>query len=705
MNTNLNRESRLSLPPAWHDIDSRRVLEVLLHNLEGMVFRCAIDDDWTLLFVSHGCKALTGYHAAELQDNNVLSFEELTHPQDRARIRREILAVDAGSRYRVEYKICCKDGSEKSVLECGMAVIDERGQSVIEGFIQDMTDQVRREQHQAETELRYRSIFDNSVVGMFQTATDGHYLAANHALARLYGYASPAELMTSLRDIATRLYVENERREDFKRLVEQQGKVTDFESEVYCRDGRRIWIAENAHAVHSVDGTLLYYEGTVEDITERRQHQAQLKYQATHDALTGLPNRNLLQDRLEQAVRQARRSETKVAVAFVDLDNFKFVNDSLSHAVGDLLLVEMAHRLQHCLRGADTVARHGGDEFVLILGSYSKLSDMVPVFKRVQFAVSQALLLEGHELHVACSIGISVYPDDASDMQTLLRHSDAAMHYAKGQGKGQFQFYTGALNSVAHERLALETALRRALEAGELSVLYQPKVNGHGRVCGFEALVRWNNAEFGAVSPVRFIPLAEETGLIVPITDFVLRTACLEAASWAGRGFGSLNVAVNLSPRLFRDATLASQIACVLAETGLPAAQLELEITESMLMGDIERTVAMLDELKALGIRIAVDDFGTGYSSLAYLQRFPLDILKIDRSFIMKCELGVDGMAIARAIISLGHSLGLCIVAEGVENASQLALLIEHGCEEIQGYLIAKPLATTDLEAFVRSRA
>lgn len=711
MDPSLEREERehlslrrLALPQAWREIDSQRVLEVLLHNLEGMVFRCAIDTNWTMLFVSEGCCALTGYQPSELQNNHLLSYESLTHPEDRALVRREILvAIHDGIRYSVPYRICCKDGTEKFVQERGMAVVDEHDRFVIEGFIQDVTDQVHRQQDLADTELRYRSIFENSVIGMFQTTANGHYLAANNALAQLYGYPTPAAMVLGLHDIAARLYVDVHRRDEFKQLMERQGQVTDFESEVFCRDGKCIWIAENAHAVRSADGTLLYYAGTVEDITERRQHQAQLEYQAGHDALTGLPNRTLLQDRFNQAVRQTQRMGGQVAVAFVDLDNFKLVNDSLGHGVGDRLLIEMANRLRRCLRGADTVARYGGDEFVLILCEHAKLSDLALAFKRVQNTVSEPLQLDGHDLRLACSIGISVCPDDAIDLETLLRHADSAMHHAKIQDKGHFQFYTKALNSAAHERLALESALRRGLELGELFVVYQPKVGPQGEVCGFEALVRWDSPEFGIVSPVKFIPLAEETGLILPITDFVLRAACTEAASWAARGFGPLKVAVNLSPRLFRDADLAAYIALVLMETGLPASQLELEITESLLMGDIERTVTVLGELKALGTRIAIDDFGTGYSSLAYLKRFPLDILKIDRSFVMECELSTDGMAIPRAIISLGHSLGLTIVAEGVENVAQLTLLIAHGCEEIQGYLIAKPLSVADTDIFLRS--
>lgn len=694
-------------PASWPQIDSGRVLKVLVSNLDGMVFRCALDAQWTLHYVSEGCVELTGYRADELVGNRAISCEQLTHEEDRLSVRRVILAaVIDGSRYRVEYRIRCKDGSEKWVLERGAGAIDERGERVLEGFIEDVTGQVASQRHLAEAEVRYRSIFENSVVGIFQTSADGHYLAANRALARIYGYASAQALVSSLCDIASRLYVDPGRRDEFARLIREQGQVSDFESEVYRADGRRIWIAENAHAVRDPAGELLYYEGTVEDISERRQYQVRLEHQATHDTLTGLPNRNLLEDRLNQAVALARRIGGRAVVAFVDLDNFKFVNDSLGHAAGDALLVETARRLRDSVRGVDTVARYGGDEFVLILSDHASLNHAVSALERVKLAIRQPVLIAGHELRIDCSIGVSLYPEDGDDLQSLLRHADIAVHHAKEQGKGQFQFYTDVLNTAAHERLRLESALRRALDLGELSVVYQPKVDAYGTPVGFEALVRWDSPEFGSVSPVHFIPLAEETGMILPISDFVLRTACREAASWGGRGLGDevggLHVAVNLSARLFKDPQLTQRIAAVLAETGLPAQRLELEITESLLIGDVEQTVASLNALKALGASIAIDDFGTGYSSLAYLKRFPIDVLKIDRSFVMECDCSDEAMAIPRAIISLGHSLHMRIVAEGVETTSQLAVLAAHGCEAFQGYLFARPLTPEGVIAFLQ---
>ena len=691
---------------AWNGIDSERVLQVLVRNLDGMVFRCSIDHQWTMHFVSDGCRELTGYCPDELEYNKVCSLEALTHPDDRARVREAIVAAMAGSgRYRQQYRICPRQGGEKWVLERGAVVLDEKGGRVLEGFIEDVTEQVVGERQLADAELRYRSIFEDSVVGMFQTSVDGHYLAANRALAALYGYENPSALIAGLSDIATSLYVAPGRRDEFKTLMREHGRVTDFESEVYRRDGSRIWISEHAHVVYSPDGEALYYEGTVEDVTAQHNYRRQLEYQATHDPLTGLPNRNLLQDRLQQVLRMAQRRATQGSLAFVDLDNFKFVNDSLGHGAGDRLLVEVARRLKECLRDSDTVARYGGDEFVLILGDYGGLSDTLHILHRVQDAVSAPMMLDGHEVHVNCSLGVSVFPDDGVDLEVLLRHADAAMHHAKKLGKGQFQFYTESLNVEARDRLALDSALRRAVEQDELYVVYQPKVKANGRTCGFEALVRWDSSEFGAVSPVRFIPLAEENGLIGQLTWFVMREACRQAAGWRAAGYSNLRVAVNISPSLFREKDLAALVRSVLEEAGLPPENLELEITEGMLMGDVQRALTVLKELKAMGVYIAIDDFGTGYSSLAYLKRFPIDILKVDRSFVIECDASNEGLAITRAIVTLAHSLNLHVVAEGVEKQTQLAVLNALGCPEFQGYLFAKPLPVEALGEYLTQHA
>lgn len=686
----------------WRRIDSERVLDVLTHNLDGMLFRCAIDADWTVLFASAGCRPLTGYSVAELEASRTVSLEMLTHPDDRQLVRQSILrAVQDGVPYRVEYRIVCRDGAEKWVLERGRCVVDERGKRVVEAFLEDISERVLGHLRLAEAELRWRSIFEKSVVGMFQSSLEGRYLAVNPALAELYGYEDTEQLVSELSDIANRLYVDPCRRQAFALEIKRKGVVREFVSEVYRRDGERIWISENAHAMLSPDGTILYYEGTVEDVTARKRYEAELEHQATHDPLTGLPNRNLLQDRLVQAICQAKRSGLLALVAFIDLDNFKVINDSLGHGVGDQLLIAVGQRLKNSLREVDTVARYGGDEFVLLLSELSGV-DVMPTLERVQECLAEPVLLDGHELRVSASIGVAIYPNDGDDYTTLLSQADAAMYNAKSEGKGQFKFYTPAFNMAAYERLKLEIALRHALEAGELAVHYQPKFDGRGRLSGYEALCRWESATLGKVAPDRFIPLAEETGLIRQISDFVLSTACQTAAELASMGWSGPTMAVNLSARQFADPGMIERIREVLRDTGLSPECLQLELTESMLAADVEQTVQTLRALKALGVRIAIDDFGTGYSSLAYLRRFPIDILKIDRSFVMECDRDSDACAIANAVISLGRSLGLSIVAEGVERLAQRDILHEMGCDEFQGYLFARPMDYTAVVEYLK---
>jgi diguanylate cyclase (GGDEF)-like protein len=427
---------------------------------------------------------------------------------------------------------------------------------------------------------------------------------------------------------------------------------------------------------------------------ERKRYQVQLEYQANYDALTGLPNRNLLQDRLHQAVQGYRLPRT-VAVAFIDLDHFKFVNDSLGHSIGDKLLKGIAGRLRGVLREGDTVARLGGDEFVLILNGQPSEEVIFRAMQRITATVAEPMNIEGKELIVTCSGGISLYPQDGQDVDTLLKNADAAMYRAKEQGRNNCKFYTSEMNKRVNERLSLENGLRRAIERKEFLLHYQQRADLRtGSIVGAEALVRWLHPERGLIAPDRFIPIAEETGLIMPIGEFVLREACRQARSWLDQGLQPGVVSVNLSARQFRQEGLVRLVAGVLEETGLDPKHLEMELTESMVMDNIASAIATLRGLKSLGISLSVDDFGTGYSSLAYLRNLPIDKLKIDRSFVR--DIGnardADGGVLAQAIISLGHALHLQVVAEGVETLAQAQFLKRHKCDEVQGFFYGKPL-------------
>ena len=681
-------------------VDRARVFDTLLNNLEGMAYRCLFDAQWSMVFVSQGSLALTGYTPDELCGNAVVSWEHITHPHDRARVRAVVRqAVQTGLRFSVEYLITTRDGQTRRVIERGVAVRDEQGERVIEGFIEDITVRHATLEALEHAELRYRHIFEHASEGIFQTTREGQYLAANPALARIYGYATPQALMADLSDIEHRLYVSAGRREVFHRLMKAQGQVLNFESEVFRRDGSRIWISENAHVVLSPQGEFLCYEGTVQDITERRRYQEQLERQANHDQLTGLPNRVLLGDRIAQGIAQASRQGYFLALVFIDLDNFKYINDSLGHAAGDELLKVIATRLTGCLRSADTVARLGGDEFVLVINDHYRSSSVISLLERVLKDIGRPVVLGGREFHVGASLGVAMYPSDGDDAQILLKHTDVAMYAAKNRGRNNFQFFTRELNRQADERLRLEAAMRDALEhaGGGFDVYYQPKVDHRRRIVGVEALARWFHPELGAVGPDRFIPIAEETGLILPLTTVILRGAFAAARRWNHQRDVPLRMAVNLSAQLFLNDDIVAHVAGLLREAELPPAQVELEITESVFMGDSERTVALLNDFRALGVSLAMDDFGTGYSSLSYLRRFPLDTIKLDRMLVTGIECEEDVAMIARAAISLGKSLRKTVVAEGVENQAQFDFLRYQGCDEFQGYLLSRPVPEAQL--------
>lgn len=437
--------------------------------------------------------------------------------------------------------------------------------------------------------------------------------------------------------------------------------------------------------------------GLAAEVSERRLAEQRVVHMANHDALTGLPNRTLLIDRIEQAMVHAHRSGTKLAVLFLDLDRFKNVNDSLGHAVGDQLLQAVSARLSACLREGDTAARLGGDEFIISLPDVHDASEVTGVLERIQAALSKPFSVSGHQLPAEASIGIALYPDDAASVQTLMRNADTAMYHAKESGRANYQFFGTQMTERVSRRLSVETNLRSALQSAEFVLHYQPLITlSTGGIEGVEALIRWPQRDGRLVSPAEFIPVAEDTGLILPIGEWVLREACTQAKSWQEWQPGA-RVAVNLSARQFRQSDLAEMVEQVLKETGLDPHLLELELTEGILMNQAEETIRTLARLHEMGVRIAIDDFGTGYSSLSYLKRFPIDKLKIDRSFVKDLSAIADDSAIVNAIIAMAHGLSLSVTAEGVETEEQAAYLRARSCESAQGFYFARPMPASDL--------
>jgi len=478
---------------------------------------------------------------------------------------------------------------------------------------------------------------------------------------------------------------------------------SNLEYQVADDRGDTRWFCVNGQPVFDDGGRLLGYRGTGSDITDRKLTEQRVHHVAQHDVLTGLPNRSLLQDRLGQAIAYSTRNGRPVWVVLIDLDRFKFVNDSMGHKAGDVLLMTVAARLRSCLRDSDTVARLSGDEFVVILSEPTDEPLTPALVGRVMDAVAQPVLLGNKAFFVTCSIGVAVYPGEGTTGDNILEHADLAMYCAKKLGRNNFQFYTPAMNEASLERVRIEGALRNALERDEFVLHYQPQVDlKSGQIVGMEALIRWNHPELGMVAPGRFVGVAEETGLIVPIGAWVMRTACAQNKAWQDAGLGRLRVAVNLSARQFGASDLLASLESALAETGLDPSCLEIELTESLFMSDVTPAVALLHRMKALGVNLSIDDFGTGYSSFSYLSRFPIDVLKIDRSFVADITHDANDAAIVTSIIALAHNLKLAVIAEGVETREQLDYLRSRGCDEMQGYYFSKPLAAPEFEQLLR---
>ena len=478
-----------------------------------------------------------------------------------------------------------------------------------------------------------------------------------------------------------------------KLLLARHEPFEDFTYQRHGENGKLLTINVSGRPVFDEAGKFTGYRGIGRDVTAEKEREEQIRHMAHHDALTALPNRVLLQDRIGQAIAQARRNRRGTALLFIDLDRFKMVNDSLGHHIGDELLRAVAARFRASVRATDTVARIGGDEFVLLLTDLDKVADARIVAQKLVDAFSQSFMARNHELHTTPSIGIATYPEDGENAEVLLRNADTAMYHAKEMGRNNYQFFTAAMNVVTHERLAIERDLRLALERGELRLHYQPQIDLRtGAIIGFEALARWYHPERGIMPPSEFIQVAEETGLINPLGKFVLQEACRQAQVWRAAGFPQLQVAVNCSAQQFRREGMVKMVASMLEEVGLPPECLELEITESVMIQQPEQVIEWFRQLSDMGLQLSLDDFGTGYSSLSYLKRFPIRKLKIDQAFVRDIGNDKDDAAIVSAIIAMAHSLGLEVIAEGVETAEQLAFLKSLGCDKAQGYYFSKPV-------------
>jgi diguanylate cyclase (GGDEF)-like protein/PAS domain S-box-containing protein len=566
----------------------------------------------------------------------------------------------------------------------------------------------RRRVTQAESEYETQlllsdGVFNHTIEGIAITDIKGNIERVNPAFTRITGYVAEETVGKNPRILKSDRHDAGFYREMWRSLRE----TGQWQGEIWNRrksgEAYPEWLAITA--ILNSRGETEKYVSVFHDISEIQQSREMLRFQAYHDGLTGLPNRHLFNDRLERAIAYAKRKNGRIAVLLVDLDNFKHINDSLGHPVGDEFLKKTAERMKRHCREEDTVARLGGDEFIIFNTDLGSDRDAVEVAKRIQRTFDDPILVGGHELFSTTSIGITFFPEDGKDAHTLVKNADMAMYRAKFLGKNAYALFTPALHAAASKRMDMENSLRRAVRQEDFTLFYQPKVDlAADRIVGVEALVRWFRSDGGMAPPDQFIPLAEETGLIHPLGEWVLRTACRQTRIWNETIRSDLTVAVNLSARQFGNKDLIPLVRSVLDDAGLDPSNLDLEITENMVMRHLTAAADAMERLKAMGIHISIDDFGTGYSSLSYLKRFPITLLKIDKSFVGDLPDNAEDAAIVRAILSLAHNLGLRVVAEGVETVRQLDFLRRHGCEEIQGYLFSRPVPAREMTRLLEEK-
>lgn len=591
-----------------------------------------------------------------------------------------------------------KDGSRLPV-EVYLRAIESEGRQLLVAVARDITERLQAEAVLRESEERFRVAFNQAAVGLAHVAPDGNWLMVNRKLCEIVGYTQQELLSMSFREIThpeDQIADRELARSMFRRELDEKTREKRYRH----KNGYYIWVNVTSSTVRDEEGNPKYFSTVVEDISRRKQIEEELLHLANHDALTHLPNRSLLLDRLSQALVYANRSDDQIAVLVIDLDRFKNINDSLGHDVGDRIIMEVGRRLAACVKDGDTVARVGGDEFVVLRPDVSREDAVAILARQILEALARPMVIAGHEFYPTASIGIGMYPKDGKDSQALLKNADTAMYRAKEAGRNNFQFYAHEMNSRALDRLKLESGLRRALERKEFVLHYQPQMDlASGAFIGVEALLRWQPPGQVMIYPGDFIPIAEETGLIVPIGEWVLRNACLQQKKWQEAGmFAGVKIAVNLSARQFRQQDLIRLVSSALEDTGCSPSWLELEITESVIMENPQDATETLQQLSDMGVHLSIDDFGTGYSSLSYLKRFPINTLKIDRSFVRDITIDADDAAIAQAVIALAHSLKLKVIAEGVETAEQLEFLRKQGCDQIQGYYLSPPLGIDKLE-------
>ncbi len=665
--------------------EAEKRLDIILNSAQAGILLIDLQTH-KIVYANQAVAEMTGYSLSNLQG------EEVCHNIWNCSITDDMQEMDKSER-----TLLTIDGREIPVLKTVSRVEFNGKEHLLESFI-DISERKKAKEKLRESEERYRTLYSTMQEGVAQyrmhydadgNASDYEIIDINPAYEKIIGL----KYHQVLGCLASTIYPQEDGKAawlDIFNYVVESGISTHFEYEF-----KELGMTVNISAAKLSDG---HFATIFEDITQRKEDKKHIEKLAFYDQLTGLPNRVLMQDRLSQMTSCAKRSDSKIGLLFLDIDHFKRINDTFGHDTGDQLLNVVAKRLQRVLRDCDTVCRIGGDEFVVLVDNISTRNSAAMIACKILEALAHVTVLRGKEIYTSTSIGISIFPEDGADPDSLLKNADIAMYQAKESGRNTYRFYSSEMNSKALELLLLANDLRKALEKNEFYLNYQPLINlSEGRITGMEALLRWQHADFGKILPDQFIPLAEETGLILSIGQWVLAKACQQTREIQLRCNIPLRVAVNLSTKQFQDPNLLSYIKDILNDTGLAAEDLELEITESILMENVEKAQQILHQLQAMGVTIAIDDFGTGYSSLSYLRIFPIDRLKIDKTFIQRITTHPDDAAITKAIIVMGHSIGVKIVAEGIEQKEEMTYLQENNCDEAQGFYFSHPLTPETL--------
>ncbi|MDX1537219.1 EAL domain-containing protein [Arsukibacterium sp.] len=662
--------------------------------------------DGKFLQVNQHFAAMLGYSQAEMLS---MSFQQITHPEDLDQDQHQFnqLAQDITSSYTLEKRYFNKAGDSIWVkLAVAKAPETQSDTPYFIAVVQDISAQKLAERQLLESELRFRTLLDNapqiSVQGYDQ---DGTTIYWNRASELIYGYSKEEALGRSLLELIIPEEAHSEVRQAITYMAEHAEPIAAEELTLKRKDGSLISVFSNHAVVKLPDKPPQIFCIDI-DLTERKRQAKELAFLAEFDSLTQLPNRQHFSNRLASAVKLAKRNQQFLAVMILDLDHFKDINDSFGHQTGDSLLLQVTERLNLCCRETDTLARLGGDEFVFLVEQLAQPEDAARVADKILQQLHAPFTLgQQADVNVAASIGICIYPIHADSAEALLQGADAALYRAKADGRNTYSFYSDSLTMQARARLVLEQRLRSAMKQNHLTCYYQPQLEiSSGRIIGAEVLLRWLDPVDGMISPDSFIPLAEASGLIHPIGQFVLQQACRQGKAWQLEGLANINLAINVSAQQFNKGDLQQKITAILQETGFDPACLELEVTENALMGDEDVVIRTIMALRALGIKLAIDDFGTGYSSLAYLKRLPLDVLKIDRRFIENLPQAEDDQSIAKAIIDLAHNLRFKVLAEGVETAEQLAFLRQQNCDYYQGYYFSKPVPAAEFAALLQQQ-